>query len=81
MEVFVATPEKKIFSSEANNILVNAEMGQLNILERHANLVTLVKAGQLKIRGTSEKTIEVGDGVLKVENNRVSILCAEAREV
>jgi F-type H+-transporting ATPase subunit epsilon len=80
VEVFVATPEKKIFAGEASDLLVNAEKGQLNILERHANLITLIKPGALKIRGAVEKSFHVSDGVLKVEDNRVSILCNEVRE-
>ncbi len=79
MKVSLATPEKKIFSGEATDIVVNAEKGQLQILERHANLITLVKPGQVKINGAESKAFSVSDGVLKVENNSVSILCASIR--
>lgn len=81
MEVFLATPERKVFSGEAGDVLVNAEKGQINILERHANLITLVRPGAIRIRGVKdggeEKSFQVGEGILKVENNRVSILCNE----
>ncbi|MDB5037110.1 MAG: atpC [Bacteriovoracaceae bacterium] len=80
MEVFLATPDKKVFSGAASDVLVNAEKGQINILEKHANLITLVKPGVVRIRGAQEKNFQVGEGVLKVENDRVSILCKEVRE-
>ena len=80
MEVFVATPERRVFSGQASDVLVSAEKGQINILERHANLVTFVKPGELRVRGESEKAFQVGAGVLKVEGNRVSILCREIAE-
>jgi F0F1-type ATP synthase epsilon subunit len=42
--------------------------------------VTFVKPGELRVRGESEKAFQVGAGVLKVEGNRVSILCREIAE-
>ena len=51
MQIFLATPEKQVFSGEAKDVLVNAEKGQINILENHANLITLVKPGEVRIRG------------------------------
>lgn len=80
MTVSLATPEKVVFSGEADDILLNAEKGQLNILERHANLITLVKEGPLVLRSQGrEQRFQVGDGVLKVENNHLSVLCREIR--
>lgn len=81
MKVEIATPEKIIFQGESSDILLKAEMGQLNILEGHANLITLLEAGPVHLRdGTSSTRFAVGKGLLKVEDGMVSLLCEKAEE-
>lgn len=81
MKVSVATPERRIYSGEAENVVVQAEKGELKILELHANLITLVKPGKLKISGSNPTELKVGEGVLKIEDNQMSILCSKVEVV
>ncbi|MBN8553864.1 MAG: hypothetical protein J0L93_00285 [Deltaproteobacteria bacterium] len=78
MQVSLATPEKIIFSGSADDVLLIADKGQINLLDRHANLITLVRKGPITLKAaTGVLKFQVGDGVLKVEDNKVSILCGE----
>ena len=83
MLVTLATPEKLIFSSEAESVVLNAERGQLKILPRHANLISLVHPGSVIVeqtdKGVSEGRFNVGRGVLKVQNDEIAILCDEVK--
>jgi F-type H+-transporting ATPase subunit epsilon len=76
MEVSVATPERLVYKGVANDVLLNTEKGQINVLERHANLISMVRAGPLTIHtNTENRVFNVSDGVLKVEDDSISILC------
>jgi F-type H+-transporting ATPase subunit epsilon len=76
MQITLATPEKQIFSGEAVSLSVKAEKGELQILDRHADLITLVHPGKVKIQGETVKGFEVSEGVLKIEQGAVSVLCS-----
>lgn len=81
MEVSLATPEKTVFAGKAEDVLLVADKGQINVLQRHANLITLVKPGRLvvKLSATSSSNYDVSEGVLKVEGDRVTVLCNEIK--
>lgn len=78
MNVSLATPDKRIYSGTAEAVHVVAAQGELDILDRHANLVSLVRPGPVTIRtAQGNKTFSVSEGLLKVEDNRVSLLCRD----
>ena len=83
MKIQIATPEKIIFSGEADDVLLRAHRGQLNILNLHADLVSFLEEGPvvLRTKGQKDQNFHVGGGVLKVENNIVSLLCPTAEEI
>ena len=82
MRLQLMTPEKTFFSGEASNLVINAEKGQLTILDQHADLITLVKPGLLQIK-TTQNTLkfEVSDGVLRVDENRFAVLAGSIKSV
>lgn len=77
MKLSLATPEKIVFSGSASDVLLNAEKGQINLLERHANIITLVMPGTLSVKSPEKGLLkfEVSKGVLKVEGDSISVLC------
>jgi F-type H+-transporting ATPase subunit epsilon len=80
VEVSLLTPQQVVFTGPVDEVLVNADKGQLDILKRHADLVTEVKKGLLTIKYQGKSTaFEVTDGVLRIEGERCSILVMEAR--
>jgi F-type H+-transporting ATPase subunit epsilon len=81
VEVSLATPEKAIFSGSAEDVVLITEKGQINVLQRHANLITLVKPGRLTIHlsASNASHFDVSDGVLKVEGDKVTVLCNQIK--
>lgn len=82
MKLQIATPEKIVYSGEADDLLLFAYRGQLNILNHHADLVSFLEPGPLLVRkkGEKEKRFEITRGLIKVENNEVVILCPSVEE-
>jgi F-type H+-transporting ATPase subunit epsilon len=74
----LVTPQKKLLTEvEVEEVIVPAFRGQLDILPRHAPLMTTLQAGQLKIRLKGEtrfKTAIISWGYCEVNPNGVVIL-------
>ena len=74
------TPERVIYSDEVNAVVVPGIEGQLGILSHHAPLMTMLQAGELRVRkGEEETCIAVFGGFLEVRPDRVIVL-ADAAE-
>ncbi len=53
MEVQIITPDKTIFSGNADLVVVPGSDGQIGILDNHAPLVSSIRKGQVKVRKDS----------------------------
>lgn len=76
LEVRVVSPEKVVFEGQATSIVVPAWDGKLGVLPGHAPLISLLGTGELVIdvsAGSSER-FHVAQGVLKVEDDQVTVL-------
>jgi F-type H+-transporting ATPase subunit epsilon len=47
----IVTPEASIFQGEVESVIVPGVVGQFQMLENHAPIVSLLKEGKVKIRG------------------------------
>ncbi len=77
MIISVVTPEKSIvFKKEADEIIVPAFRGELNILDGHAPLMTTLEPGVLKykLKGGGFEKLAIGWGYCEVFDNTVSVL-------
>ncbi len=75
MRVEIITPDKKLFNGEASYVGVPGIDGSMGFLENHAPLITVLKAGDVKVKTTEgEKTFPVKGGVVEVSNNTVIVL-------
>jgi F-type H+-transporting ATPase subunit epsilon len=78
----LVTPTKKLLTDvEVDEVVVNAERGQLNILPGHAPLVSTLCAGTLraKLKGQSEyKTAAISWGYCEVNPSGVVVLADTA---
>jgi len=75
MKVEVLTPKGIEFEQDAQEIVLPTKTGQISVLPHHVPLISVLKAGTMKIvagRETVEKEIE--GGIIEVSRNRVSIL-------
>lgn len=79
----ILTPEKKIFSGDVYGVQLPGIEGSFEVLEKHAPLVSALKAGKLKILKdktvTSSYTIQ--SGFVEVLNNKTTVLVEGAEEL
>lgn len=80
MKIRILTPEKIVFEGEGDDVVLTGYRGQLNLLNQHANFITKLQAGRVRIRKKSAKDrqFEVSDGFLKVEDYKLSLLTSQA---
>ncbi|MBV6424340.1 MAG: ATP synthase epsilon chain [Steroidobacteraceae bacterium] len=80
INVDVVSAEGEIFSGPAKMVFVPASEGDIGIAPRHAPLLSLLKAGEVRIQtpeGT-EHLIFVGGGVLEIQPKKVTVLADTA---
>jgi F-type H+-transporting ATPase subunit epsilon len=76
----VVTAEKLVYSEDVDIVVAPGIEGELGILPHHANLMTMLQAGELRIkRGSEELSMAISGGFLEVRPDRVIIL-ADAAE-
>jgi F-type H+-transporting ATPase subunit epsilon len=76
MNLEILTPDKKLFSGEAEYIDVPGQAGRTGILSHHAPLIAALKAGKVKVRDNEKKEhfFDIKGGIVEVSNNKVILL-------
>jgi F-type H+-transporting ATPase subunit epsilon len=75
MRVEIITPDKELFKGEASYVGVPGVDGSMGFLENHAPLITVLKAGDVRVKTDGgEQTFPVKGGVVEVMNNTVLVL-------
>ena len=76
MNVEILTPDKKLFSGDAEYIDVPGQAGRTGILRNHAPLIAALKAGQVKVRDLEKKEhlFDIKGGIVEVRNDKVILL-------
>ena len=75
MKVEIITPKGIELEQEAIRIVLPTLMGEITVLPHHVPLISVLKAGRIKIadeKGETEKEIE--GGILEVIDNKAVIL-------
>ena len=80
IHVDIVSAEGQIFSGEATMVFVPGSEGELGIAPRHAPLLTMLKAGEVRVQseGQEEQAFYVGGGALEVQPHMVSVLADTA---
>jgi F-type H+-transporting ATPase subunit epsilon len=79
MEVSILSPDRVLYTGDAQSITAPGTVGSFSILESHAPLVTTLEPGLIKINSADgEKHFVVRDGFLEVRNNKVTALLEAA---
>jgi F-type H+-transporting ATPase subunit epsilon len=83
MTLEILTPEHKIFSGEVYGVQLPGTEGSFEVLDRHAPLVSALKAGKLKILKDKTATgfYNIQSGFVEVINNKTTVLVEGATEV
>ena len=75
LTVRVIAPDKTVWDSEAEEVILPSTTGQLGILPNHAPLLTALDVGVMRVRpGKDWLPIALMGGFAEVENNEVTIL-------
>jgi F-type H+-transporting ATPase subunit epsilon len=75
----VVTPEGAAFEGEAERLIVPGADGEIGVLARHAPLVAMLKAGEIRVRSDgSWVSYAAGPGYFKVQRDRAIVLVDDA---
>ena len=75
LTVRVVSPDKTVWDSEADEVILPSTTGQLGILSGHAPLLTALDIGVMRVRpGKDWVSIALMGGFAEIENNEVIIL-------
>jgi F-type H+-transporting ATPase subunit epsilon len=76
VKVEIITPEKKLYSGEANLIQVPGTQGSFEILKNHAPIISTLQKGQVKIVDQNNQPVlfDIKSGVIEVHKNTITIL-------
>ena len=78
-DLSVVTPEGTAFEGEAQMLVVPGAAGEIGVLARHAPLVAMLKAGEIRIRAGGEwESFAAGPGYFKVQQDRAIVLVDDA---
>ena len=80
VHVDIVSAEGEIFSGSASMVFAPGSQGELGIAPRHAPLLTMLKAGEVRVQTPdgAEQHFFVGGGALEVQPNRVTVLADTA---
>jgi F-type H+-transporting ATPase subunit epsilon len=80
IQVDIVSAEGELFSGPAAVLFAPAQEGDLGIYPRHAPLLTLLKAGEVRVQmpDGQEQFFFVGGGALEVQPHHVTVLADTA---
>lgn len=80
INVDIVSAEGQIFAGEAAMVFVPAVQGDIGVAPRHAPLLTLLRAGEVRVKLPSgdEQCFYVSGGALEIQPARVTVLADTA---
>ena len=84
MNLEILTPERRLFSDEVYGVQLPGTTGLFEILEKHAPLVSALKAGRVKVlkdKNNHLSYFDIQSGFVEVLNNKVVVLVEGATAV
>ncbi len=72
----IISPDKKLYSGEADLIQVPGSKGSFEILKNHAPIISTLEKGQIKIVAPdgNKTTFDIDGGVIEAKNNKIIVL-------
>jgi F-type H+-transporting ATPase subunit epsilon len=80
IQVDIVSAEGEIFSGVAKMVFAPASQGEIGIAPRHAPLLSLLKAGEVRVQTPDgeEQSFFVGGGAIEVQPHHVTVLADTA---
>lgn len=77
----IVTPDGVTYDSAAESVSLPTAMGEITILPNHIPLVTVLKAGEVRIKSVGQElALAVSSGVVEIRPNSVVYVLAETAE-
>jgi F-type H+-transporting ATPase subunit epsilon len=77
MHLSIITPEKTLFSGDADMVTIPGSEGVFGVLPKHAPFISSLKAGTVIIEtGGKQQQIEITGGFAEVTPEHVTVLAA-----
>jgi F-type H+-transporting ATPase subunit epsilon len=75
----IVTPEKRAYDDDVDAVVLPGSEGELGILPHHAPLLSMLGAGELRIRkGGTEESFAIVGGFVQVRPDRVVVMAETA---
>ena len=75
LKLDIATPEGTVYSEDAELVTIPAVEGEMGVYPQHVRLMTKLVPGELSFhRNGQVNFLAVGEGLVEVTGNRISIL-------
>lgn len=77
MNLEILTPERKLFSDDVYGVQLPGITGLFEVLDKHAPLVSALKAGRMKVlkdKSNHFVYFDIQSGFVEVLNNKVTVL-------
>ncbi|MBN1779094.1 MAG: ATP synthase F1 subunit epsilon [Candidatus Buchananbacteria bacterium] len=74
----IVTPEKIVYESDAKQVTVPTESGEITVLPNHIALVSVLMPGELVVVDSQPVYMAVSGGFIEVANNQITILADTA---
>lgn len=79
LKLEIISPKEKVFSTEAKEVILPTESGEIGLLTGHIPLITQLKLGALKvINESSQEVFAIKGGYAQLVSDKISILTDEA---
>ncbi|MDG1701521.1 MAG: ATP synthase F1 subunit epsilon [Opitutae bacterium] len=79
LKLEIISPKEKVFSTEAKEVILPTESGEVGLLTGHIPLITQLKLGALKvINDSSQEVFAIKGGYAQLVSDKISILTDEA---
>lgn len=79
LKLEIISPKEKVFSTEAKQVVLPTESGEIGLLSGHIPLVTQLKLGALKvINDSNQEVFAIKGGFAQLVSDKISILTDEA---
>jgi len=78
-DLSLVTPEGAAYEGEAEMLIVPGAAGEIGVLPRHAPLVAMLKAGEIRVKTRGDwQTFAAGPGYFKIQQDRALVLVDDA---
>jgi F-type H+-transporting ATPase subunit epsilon len=75
MQLDILSPEKRIYSGEADAVTFPGSEGMFQVLNHHAPMIASLKSGTIKVRLQKQETFyKIREGFVEVLKNKVTVL-------